>query len=147
MKKNVIFGVLCSLFVSCAPNMDTDSERATRELIEQQAGAWSAGDLEGFMAVYERSPEIVFVTPDSTLVGFDALLARYRDRYPDSAAMGKLSFSDLEISDMGEGHVLVVGGWHLQRESDPLNGRFLTIFRHTEAGWRIVVDYTLQGGG
>ena len=67
---------------------------------------------------------------------------RYLKKYGDRAEMGTLTFSDLEIEQLGPDSAVALGRWELKRTNDNPHGRFTLIFRHTPDGWRIVHDHT-----
>ncbi|MFQ5585126.1 MAG: nuclear transport factor 2 family protein, partial [Calditrichia bacterium] len=67
---------------------------------------------------------------------------RYQKRYSDSAKMGRLYFSDIDITVLSPGAAMVFGKWQLDRENDQPGGLFTLLFRKTAAGWRIVHDHT-----
>jgi peptidoglycan/xylan/chitin deacetylase (PgdA/CDA1 family) len=60
-------------------------------VLQTQAAAWNRGDLEAFCALY--AADAAFASPTGLVRGRDAVLARYRTRYPDAAARGTLSFA------------------------------------------------------
>jgi peptidoglycan-N-acetylglucosamine deacetylase len=73
-----------------------DAARAgVTRLLEIQAAAWNRGDLEAFCAVYAE--DAAYVAPTGLIRGRDAVLARYRQRYPDETARGTLSFEIVEV--------------------------------------------------
>jgi L-asparaginase / beta-aspartyl-peptidase len=53
-----------------------------------------------------------------------------------------LKFSALEIRLLGPKAALVLGHWHLQRQSDELEGVFTLVFERFPIGWRIIHDHT-----
>jgi peptidoglycan/xylan/chitin deacetylase (PgdA/CDA1 family) len=63
-------------------------------LLQTQAAAWNRGDLEAFCRVY--AADAAFASPAGLTRGRDAVLARYRTKYPDAAARGTLSFEIVE---------------------------------------------------
>jgi ketosteroid isomerase-like protein len=74
--------------------------------------------------------------------GWQGLHDRYRRTYPDRAAMGRVSFSDLEIRLLGCDAALVLGRWRLDRERDTPGGVFTLVLRKFPEGWRIIHDHT-----
>ena len=50
--------------------------------------AWNEGDIEGFMAGYLPSEELRFTSGNEVRRGWRQTLKRYRETYPDRAAMG-----------------------------------------------------------
>jgi beta-aspartyl-peptidase (threonine type) len=125
------------------------SESAITAVLTAQAEAWNRGDLEAYMKGYWKSEKLLFVSASGVTRGWQATLERYRQRYPNHAAMGKLVFSDLEITLLGRDAALVLGRWQLQRKregkAETLGGHFtLTLRRFPEDGWRIIADHTSQ---
>lgn len=115
---------------------------AITETLRKQAAAWNRGDIEGFMSAYEPSEALRFASGGDVTRGWKATLERYRKGYPDSAAMGTLTFSDLEITPMGSDGAVVFGRWRLVREKDSPNGLFTLTLRRGPDGWRILQDHT-----
>jgi ketosteroid isomerase-like protein len=127
---------------SAAAPPQSDDAAAILTLLNDQTAAWNRGDIEGFMNGYWNSNQTEFVSSDGVSRGWQALLERYRHRYPDRKAMGHLTFSDLEIRVECSTAAYALGEYHLQRESDNPSGVFTLNFRKFPEGWRIVVDHT-----
>ena len=119
-------------------------EAAIRVLLKKQAADWNRGDVRAFMQGYWNSPHTEFVGSDGILRGWQTVMARYRKTYPDRTAMGRLTFSELEVSLLGPEAALVVGHWHLKRANDAPEGVFTLVFKKFPEGWRIVNDHTSQ---
>lgn len=115
---------------------------AARALLEMQVEAWNRGDLAGFMAGYWDSPELTFAGAQGITRGWAAVHERFARNYPDRPAMGRLTFSDLEITVLSSSAVLVLGRWQLEREADRPGGVFTIVVRRLAGGWRIVHDHT-----
>jgi uncharacterized protein (TIGR02246 family) len=115
---------------------------AVRAVLDAQRDAWNRGDVAGYMDGYARSKDTVFVSGDNVTRGWQTVLERYKKNYDSREKMGTLTFSDLEITPMGNDTAIVLGRWHLQRANDEPHGRFTLIFRRTKQGWRIVHDHT-----
>lgn len=119
-----------------------DDEADIRAVMDTQVAAWNAGDVDTFMQSYWKSDETVFVGAKGLVRGYQAVLARYHRDYPDRKAMGRLTFSNLEIHMVCADAAFVIGQFHLQRESDEPEGIFTLDFRKFPEGWRIVADHT-----
>jgi len=120
----------------------TAPESAVRDVLQRQAACWNAGDLDGFMDGYWRSEGLTFSAGGQTIRGWEATLRRYRERYADREQMGSLSFSDLEVTTLGDAAALVLGRWRLARRQGPVGGNFTLVLRRFGEGWRIVHDHT-----
>jgi uncharacterized protein (TIGR02246 family) len=115
---------------------------AVRAVLDAQSQAWNGGDIEGYMDGYARSPDTVFVSGDSVSRGWQTVLDRYRKKYDTRDKMGVLTFSDLEITPIGNDAAIALGRWRLQRANDEPHGRFTLLFRKTKRGWKIVHDHS-----
>ena len=117
-------------------------EAAIREVMNAQAAAWNAGDIDTFMKGYWNSERLVFVSGDNVTRGWQPTLDRYKKSYDSRAKMGTLVFSGLEINVLSKDAAVVLGNWALTREGDNPKGKFTLIFRKFKEGWRIVHDHT-----
>lgn len=122
-------------------------EAALRALLDVQSAAWNRGDIEGFMAGYWKSEMTTFAGANGVFRGWQAVLERYHRNYPDRAAMGTLTFSDLEITILAPDAALVLGHWHIERASGPVGGIFSLVVRKLPEGWRIIHDHTSAVAG
>ena len=136
---------LCFLLTPCqgaAAGDTTDAKDAIEAILNEQVRSWNEGNIEKYMAGYDRSDSLRFASGGNAYYGWRATLERYKTRYPDKAAMGILTFSDLDIAVISEDAALVFGQWKLKREKDEPWGLFTLLFRKTRSGWRIVHDHT-----
>lgn len=120
-------------------------EADIRALLERQSGAWNEGDLVRFVADYLDSPRMRFVSGGSVRYGASDVLDRYRRNYPDRAAMGMLTFTDLDVRVLSDEFVFVFGRYNLERENDAPTGLFTLLFERTTDGWKISHDHTSAG--
>lgn len=141
-----LFAVILALLAldGCATDraVTGTAESEVRAVIDKQARAWNAGDLTGFMQGYDKSPRTRFASGGDINLGFQTVFDRYRKRYGDRAAMGTLTFSDVDITVLAPDAAVVFGRYRLQREKDTPTGLFTLLFRKTSEGWRIVHDHT-----
>ncbi|HEV2206536.1 MAG TPA: nuclear transport factor 2 family protein [Candidatus Acidoferrales bacterium] len=121
---------------------DVADEAQIRGVLETQEAAWNRGDIDAFMKYYWRSSKTLFIGANGVTRGWQAVLDRYHRAYPDRKAMGRLTFSNIEIEQDCPRAAVVIGEYHLQREKDNPSGVFTLNFRKFPEGWRIVVDHT-----
>ena len=124
-----------------------DDEAAVRAVLDAQVEAWNRGDLEGFMATYWRSPDLVFCSGATVTKGWDATLARYRQRYQaEGRDMGRLHFDAVEVLPLGQDAALARGAWRLvMKDGQEPHGLFTLLLRRLDGSWRIVYDHTSSG--
>jgi len=113
------------------------------EVLTAQQDAWNRGDVGAFLVGYWESPELTFAGSSGIARGFAGVRERYQRNYPDRAKMGQLAFSDLEFRFLGADVALVLGHWHLKRESKgDVGGVFSLVWQRLREGWKIVHDHT-----
>lgn len=139
---SLLLTVSLAVVAACSrePTADTD---AIRKVMESQQDAWNRGDIEGFMAGYDRAETTTFVSGDERTRGWQTVLDRYKQHYKSKEEMGTLSFSDLDVQPAGPDFAIVDGRWKLTRVGDTPHGRFTLFFRRSSGSeWRIVHDTT-----
>ena len=117
-------------------------QQEVMKVLEQQAQAWNAGDIEGYMDGYWKSDSLLFTSGGKIQRGWKATLEKYKTSYDTKEKMGRLEFSSLEIYELSPSSAWVFGHWELQRSSDHPSGVFTLILRKFSDGWKIVHDHT-----
>ncbi len=140
MKKLFIVTIIIFSFtVSFAQTID---EGAIRKVLNTQEAAWNQGNIESFMKGYWVSDSLMFIGKSGITYGFQKTLDNYKKGYPDTAAMGKLSFNLLEFKPLSPVYYFVVGKWHLQRSIGNLEGHFTLLFKKINGQWFIIADHS-----
>jgi peptidoglycan/xylan/chitin deacetylase (PgdA/CDA1 family) len=125
-------------------------------VLERQADAWNRGDFETFCSFY--AADASFASPEGLARGRQAVLERYRRKYPDPVSRGTLSFdvldsrlaSGLESSVFGDAvpsrvhGVSILARWTLTRTGQPpASGLTLIVLRPRGEDWEIVQDASM----
>lgn len=130
------------LFGSLISFSQSKDETAIRKLMAVQTESWNNGDLEGFMQTYWKSDSLLFIGKNGVKWGWQAALDNYKKGYPDTVAMGKLTFDILLIKRLSEDHYYVVGKWSLARSIGDLSGHYDLLLRKIKGQWVIVADHS-----
>ncbi|MCZ4297563.1 YybH family protein [Henriciella marina] len=138
------------VLASCASQVPADTPANSVSLeterieavIKKQAEDWNRGDIDAFMDGYLRSSELRFASGGTVTRGFEPTLSRYKARYDTRAAMGTLSFTELETVLLSEDAAVLHGRWNLARDNDTPSGLFTLVFRKISGDWRIISDTT-----
>ena len=117
-------------------------EASVKNVLNVQTEAWNKCDIEGFMQGYWNSPELSFTSGNTNTRGWQATLDNYKRGYSDCDKMGKLSFSELDVTVLDKKSAMVRGRFLLERKDDKPTGLFTLIFRKFKDGWKIVHDHT-----
>jgi uncharacterized protein (TIGR02246 family) len=118
-------------------------DRAIRAVLTTQAEAWNKGDLDGFMAGYEKTDDLVFTSGGKLRRGWQETYDKYRAKYgSDRSTMGHLAFELISIQSLGADGAIVLGRWTLTDTPNAGGGLFSVALARTPIGWRIVHDHT-----
>lgn len=145
----VLLAVLALLAPLAVRAEEPSPEAQVAALLRMQAEAWSRGDLEAFTSVYAE--DAAFLTTGGLTRGRREVLERYRKRYPDAAAMGKLTLEVIETRVFPPGKeaagVSVAARWRLeypgQADRKTAEGLTLIVLRRTAKSWEIVQDASM----
>lgn len=118
------------------------NETAIRALLAAQTKAWNNGDIVNFMEGYLPSDSLLFVGKSGPTYGFNNTLNNYKKGYPDTAAMGKLTFTLLSLSPIQKKHYRVLGKWELKRNKGDLSGYFTLLLEKIKGKWFVIQDHS-----
>ncbi len=131
--------------VGCASNrrFGTADHAAVTALLDKQAAAWNAGDLDAFMAGYAKTRSLIFTSGSKVRRGWEETRAKYQARYGnDPATMGHLAFEILEVQALGADGAVVLGRWTLTETAEAGSGVFSVVFERQNGEWKVVHDHT-----
>lgn len=134
-----IFILLLTGFLAASQPAD---EVQIRQLISAQQSDWNKGDIPAFMQAYWKSDSLLFTGANGPTRGWQKTLDNYLQRYDSPAKMGKLQFTLLQLTPLGDMHYMVLGQWHLKREVGDVGGYFTLILRKIGGQWKIIADHT-----
>ncbi|HEY0433930.1 MAG TPA: DUF4440 domain-containing protein, partial [Chitinophagaceae bacterium] len=108
MKRSLAIPLIIYSMLASAQSRD---DQAIRNLLQIQAKAWSDGNVRGFMEGYWKNDSLMFIGQHGISWGWEQALSNYLKSYPDTAAMGKLSFDILLVRRLSGDYYYVVGKW------------------------------------
>ena len=136
----VLTVLLLCLVLELPAQSNADKMTITASLTAQQE-AWNKGSIEEFMRAYWKSDSLQFIGSKGITYGWQKTLDNYLKSYDSSEKMGQLNFTILEMNQISETAVYVVGRWKLAREK-PIGGHFTLLWRKINGQWLIVSDHT-----
>jgi len=139
MKKYIVFVFIISVNFCYAQSKD---ETTVHQLLSDQTQAWNRGDIAGFMKTYWESDSLMFIGKNGITYGWTNTLNNYKTNYPDTAAMGKLSFDILMVKRLSFEYFQVIGKWHLQRSIGDLSGHYTLLLKKIKGRWVIISDHS-----
>lgn len=149
MKLLVRFCLAAAILVVALDLHARDPMNATRQAIakamDDSAAAWTAGDLDGFMRLYEDAPTTRYINAHGMVTGYAAIRAAYAPRFSAATGkpMGKLRLELIDVQQLGPQHAFVIGRYHLaQPDGSEATGITTLLFHAHDGQWHIVVDHT-----
>jgi hypothetical protein len=139
MNKIILF---IALFFSVTAFGQDNDEKEVRNILSIQTEAWNRGDVETFMVDYWDSDSLMFIGSPGITYGYKNTLANYKKRYPDTTAMGKLTFNLIRVNRLSAEYFHVIGKWRLQRSIGDAGGHFTLVFRKINGRWVIISDHS-----
>jgi ketosteroid isomerase-like protein len=139
--KNCFVFILC-LHFSLVSFSQTNDEAAIRNVMTTQVKEWNNGNIDAFMQTYWKSDSLLFVGSSGPTYGWQTTLEHYKQRYPDTEAMGKLDFEILQVKLLSGEYAFVLGKWHLTRSIGDIGGHFTLLFKKIKGQWFIIADHT-----
>jgi len=139
-----LLAVICAVCLAMAapPAAPAAPAQELAKLLNEQAAAWTRGDLAAFCSVYAE--DATFVSPTGLTKTRQAVLDRYRAKYVDKGGMGTLALTIDEVRELGVDAASAVARWKLTWPDKPeATGLTLLVFKKTRDGWRIVQDASM----
>ena len=94
------------------------------------------------MKGYWDNDSLLFIGQNGPKYGYKTTLQNYKKNYPDTVAMGKLSFNILKVQQLSPDYYFVLGKWMLQRSIGNLDGHYTLLFRRINKKWVIISDHS-----
>jgi ketosteroid isomerase-like protein len=139
MKK---FLLLPALFFSLIAFSQSGDALSIRNVLNDQVKAWNNGDIETFMQGYWKNDSLMFIGKSGINWGWQKTLESYKKRYPDTTAMGQLSFDIILVKELSPEYYYVVGKWMLKRSIGDLTGHYNLLLRKINGRWLIIADHS-----
>lgn len=132
-----LLGLVC-----CAGPGRVEQKQIRNQILasmNQQAKDWTAGNLEGFMAGYHKSPDTRFAHPKGITMGWQTVM----DGYSKSVHKSRLEFSDIDIDVLAPDAAMVFGRFHnYNRDGTYKTGLYTLLMRKFDGRWVIVHDHS-----
>ena len=126
-------------------NISFAQKKTTKKIIsilKVQDDSWNKGDIDGFMQTYWQNDSLMFIGKSGVTYGWQNTLNNYKKGYPDTAAMGKLDFTLVNIKKLSRKYYHVIGKWHLTRTAGNLQGHFTLLLKKVKGNWFIIADHS-----
>lgn len=109
--------------------------------MKTQELAWNEADIAGFMKYYWKSDSLKFIGSKGITYGWQKTYDNYVKGYPTKEAMGILTFTIKEATQLSDSSIYVIGQWQLKKDT-PAGGYFTLLWKKINKEWVIVADHT-----
>ena len=140
MKK--LFLIVSFLLFVNSSFAQTKTTKKILSILKVQDDSWNRGDIDGFMQTYWQNDLLMFIGKSGVTYGWQNTLNNYKKGYPDTAAMGKLDFTLVNIKKLSRKYYHVIGKWHLTRTAGNLQGHFTLLLKKVKGNWFIIADHS-----
>lgn len=134
--------LLVFLIIAFTAQAQSKEGKNIRQLLATQTKNWNSGNIEGFMQTYWKSDSLMFIGKTGVHRGWQQTLENYKKGYPDTTAMGQLSFDIIQIKKLSDEYYYVVGKWMLKRTIGDLSGYYDLLLRKIKGRWYIISDHS-----
>jgi len=138
--KSLFFTCFIALSLSVFSQPKDESE--VRNVLAKQNAAWNRGDVDAFMVGYWENDSLMFIGKSGITYGYKNTLANYKRNYPDTATMGKLTFTLIQVKQLSPEYFHVTGKYYLTRTIGDASGHFTLMFRKINGKWVIISDHS-----
>ena len=138
--RSVFFALLS--IISFSVFSQTKDESEVRNLLAKQNAAWNRGDIDAFMVGYWENDSLMFIGKSGVTYGYKNTLSNYKKNYPDTATMGKLTFTLIQVKQLSLEYFHVTGKYYLTRTMGDASGHFTLLFRKINGKWVIISDHS-----
>ena len=135
----IIYCLFCGLNLLAQKQSKAVNQVLTN--MKMQEDSWNKGDVRGFMAYYWQSDSLKFIGSKGITYGWQKTLDNYIKGYTNKEAMGILTFTILEATQLSKSSIYVIGKWDLKKEK-PSGGHFTLLWKKINNQWVIVADHT-----
>lgn len=130
------------LFAAGTVMAQSSDETAIRKLLDEQTAAWNRGDVESFMKGYWENDSLMFIGKSGVTYGWENTLKNYKKGYPDTASMGKLIFTLIQVKKLSKKYYHITGKWFLKRTVGDVGGHYTLLFEKIKGQWVIISDHS-----
>ena len=117
-----------------------DAARNILNLELAEVRAWNNHDLQGALAVYWASPDLISIAGDNEVHGYDALQKAWFTQYANPDTMGQIDLDTLSIQLISADTASCVAGYVVRTQKHVYYCDDTATLRLLPEGWRIVFE-------
>jgi uncharacterized protein (TIGR02246 family) len=120
-----------------------DAQRVYDVLL-QMLDRWNAHDIEGYLDVYWKSPELLIVVDSEQFNGWQQLHDSYCNGYPDRAAMGFIQPKRIQVKLLKPDMALALTWWSITfpTSKQTVVGNTTMDLQKFDDGWKVIAAHS-----
>src|ERR1700674_3341986 len=105
---------------------------------------WNAHDIEGYLDVYWKSPELLIVVDSEQFNGWQQLHDSYCNGYPDRAAMGFIQPKRIQVKLLKPDMALALTWWSITfpTSKQTVVGNTTMDLQKFDDGWKVIAAHS-----
>ncbi|HEX4201284.1 MAG TPA: hypothetical protein VHY59_07175 [Chthoniobacterales bacterium] len=115
-------------------------------LLGRMTERWNAHDVEGYMEVFWRSPDLCYVCNGQEVMGWGNLMAEYQRGFPDRNTMGTVHVDRTLVQVIDANVASALDWWSVSFPTKSSHPEFATttylLRKFPAEGWKIVLLHT-----
>ena len=114
------------------------------EVLLKRLDRWNAHDIEGYMQLYWKSPELLVVRGSEQFNGWQQLHDSYVNGYPNRSAMGSIELLRIQVRLLKPDLALALTWWTINFPSShkKVMGTTTMNLQKFDDGWKIVACHS-----
>src|SRR5258707_10289637 len=133
--------VFDSVAPKASPSQSSDAptdEEQVYAIIVDEVRYWNARDIEHYMDVFWKSPDLLVVTDAEQVMGWAELLAAYQRGYHNRAEMGTVTLQRAKLQKLSSEFFLALTWYAVRANGKDSYATDTTIFRKFPQGWKVI---------
>lgn len=122
------------------PLASKPTEDIIKGVMAANAAAWNEGNLPAFLGGYADSKDIRLLADGAVATGFGDVRKHYEAMVAAAGAMGRMSFSNLDVTLTSVDVATVVGRYAYESGPQKTSGAMTVVLKQIDGRWRIMQD-------
>ena len=129
-------------------NVSKPDDQQVYEILLKMLDRWNAHDIEGYLEVYWKSPELLVVVDSEQFIGWQQLHDSYFNGYPSRTAMGFIQPKRIQVRLLKPDLALALTWWSVSFPSSeqPVVGNSTMNVQKFDDGWKVIASHTSIAG-
>src|ERR1700686_2856821 len=131
-------------FLPANPSVSKPDDQQVYEVLLKMLDRWNAHDIEGYMEVYWKSPELFVIVDSEQFNGWQQLHDSYVNGYPNRVAMGFIQPKRIQVKLLKSDLALGLTWWSASFPTSQRTvvGTSTMNLQKFDDGWKIVASHT-----